>query len=326
MKNKNKNINEIKFKCPICSSIELNTLTSILRRGEGRVLYCVKCNHGFLVDYKIIEDYKEYYDKNYRQKVSHKSRVASTNPSEIFEVYKNFQQDRLIHIRPYLALNKNLLEIGASAGQFLCHIKNEVNKVFAVELDEACCRFISSKFGIDADSNFLEYSIFKNQKFDIICSFQVLEHIEKPIEFIKVMSQYLKKGGTIFIEVPNLNDPLISIWNNQAYRNFFYHTDHLHYFSENSLLKVIIEAGFKDSQVEIFYTQDYNLLNHLNWIMNEQPQEDCFLGLSEINLHGVNKEIVSWLSEELKALNNKYINKLINAKSTSNIIAKITHE
>ena len=94
------------------------------------------------------------------------------------------------------------------------------------------------------------------------------------------MSQHLKKGGAIFIEVPNLNDPLISIWNNQAYRNFFYHSDHLHYFSEYSLLKVIIEAGFKDSQVEIFYTQDYNLLNHLHSLLKLYLINQYHLNLS----------------------------------------------
>lgn len=314
-----------KINCPICSGKDSNKISSSLRRGEGKVYYCEKCNHGFLVDYTI-NNYKEYYSKNYRQKVSHKSSAAATSPREIYEVYKNFQQDRLTHVQPYLALNKNLLEIGASAGQFLCHIKNQVNKVFAVELDESCCRYLTSEFGIEADSNFLENSRFTNHKFDIVCAFQVMEHTEKPIEFLKVMRQYVKKGGTIFVEVPNINDPLISVWNNQAYQKFFYHSDHLHYFSEISLLKIIKDAGFQESQIEFYYTQDYNLLNHLNWIMNEQPQEDCILGLSEINLFGVNKDVSTWLSEEMRMLNKKYIDKLINLKCTSNILLKITCE
>ena len=77
------------------------------------------------------------------------------------------------------------------------------------------------------------------------------------------------------------------------------------------------------NKVEYNYSQDYNLLNHLNWILNDSPQKDCKIGLSEINLSGKKPYINDWLSKELTLLNIKYNQKLAEEKVTSNIMLMI---
>ena len=39
--------------------------------------------------------------------------------------------------------------------------------------------------------------------------FHVLEHIEKPIDFLKNLKQLLNENGKIYIEVPNVDDVMI---------------------------------------------------------------------------------------------------------------------
>ena len=85
-----------------------------------------------------------------------------------------------------------------------------------------------------------------------------------------------------------------------------------------------LQAGIESSKVEFKFTQDYNLLNHLNWIMNNTPQEDCHVGLSKINIKDGKNGISDWLDGELKALNKSYVNRLIDTKSTSNIMMVIS--
>ena len=60
--------------------------------------------------------------------------------------------------------------------------------------------------------------------------------------------------------------------------------------------------------------------------MNDGPQADCHVGLSEINLRGPTQEIAAWLTEEMRAVNRKYIAKLIAAKCTSNMLMKLRNE
>jgi 2-polyprenyl-3-methyl-5-hydroxy-6-metoxy-1,4-benzoquinol methylase len=311
--------------CPLCASETSEILAQQLRRGNGMVRNCLACDHGYLIQEQAV-DAKEYYGEQYRQEYSHNAEAAATHAREIFRVYKNYQQARLHHILPLLSASSRLLEVGASAGQFLSHVKHKVGEVNAIELDKACCAFMGSHLGIDADAEFLENSRFADQTYDLVCAFQVIEHVEQPVTFLKTLKRATRKGGTIFIEAPNLRDPLLSVWDMSTYRKFFYHSAHLHYFTEASLTKVAREAGFRADQIEISFIQDYNVLNHLHWIMNDGPQADCHVGLSEINLRGPNQEIAAWLTEEMRTVNRRYIDKLVAAKCTSNMLMKLHHE
>ena len=308
--------------CPLCASEASEIIAEKLRRGNGSVAYCAACEHGFLIHNQAI-DAKEYYGELYRQEYSHNAEAAATHAREIYTVYKDYQRERLAQISPRLNSRTRLLEIGASAGQFLSHIKDKVSEVNAIELDKACCSFLGSEHGIDADSEFLENSRFAGSVYDIVCAFQVMEHVEHPVVFLKTLQGATKKGGTIYVEVPNLHDPLLSVWDVPTYRQFFYHSAHLHYFTEASLTKVAIEAGFVTDQIEISFSQDYNILNHLHWVMNNGPQVDCHVGLSSINFIGRDQELANWLNGELKTLNAKYVEKLIKKKLTSNIMMKL---
>ncbi len=311
--------------CPLCGAQTSKILAHQLRRGNGMVRYCPACDHGYLVQEQVV-DAKEYYGELYRQEYSHNAEAAVTNAREIYRVYKDYQQDRLHHIGPHLTSGSRLLEVGASSGQFLVHVKDKVAEVNAIELDKACCAFLGSELGIAAEAEFLEKSRFADQTYDVVCAFQVIEHVDQPAEFLKTLRQATKKGGTLFIEAPNLHDPLLSVWGVPTYQKFFYHSAHLHYFTEASLRKVAQEAGFRPDQIEISFTQDYNVLNHLHWIMNDGPQADCHVGLSEINLRGPNQEIAAWLTEEMRVVNQKYIARLVAAKCTSNMLMKLRHE
>jgi len=308
--------------CPICQTSTDKVLSTTLRRGTGIVFYCVDCHHGFLSENKAI-DAKTYYAENYRQEYSHNAEAAATNAREIFDVYKNYQQDRLKEIVPFLSADTQLLEVGASAGQFLVNIKDDVKLVHAIELDKDCCDFMTSTLGIDADSEFLRESKFAKQRYDVICSFQVLEHVENPVTFLRELLESAGNDATLFIEVPNLNDPLLSVWSVPTYQQFFYHSAHLHYFTEESLKKVARLAGFADEQISVSFTQDYNLLNHLNWITNNAPQATCNVGLSEIKLTGFDAEMSDWLTAKMKSLNSEYVERLVKSKATSNMMLTI---
>jgi 2-polyprenyl-3-methyl-5-hydroxy-6-metoxy-1,4-benzoquinol methylase len=311
--------------CPLCKKVSTATLTNVLRRGQGKVLHCPACDHGFLIEHRQV-DAKQFYAEEYRQEYSHRAKEDGTNARELFEVYKHYQKGRLDTISPLLHHDTRLLEVGASSGQFLWHLKDRVGQVHAIELDKACRNFLEQELRIPADDEYLENSRFAGERYDVVCAFQVMEHVEDPVKFLATLVQATLPSGDLLVEVPNLHDPLLSVWDVPAYGTFYYHSAHLHYFSERSLRAVAREAGYADSDIQISYTQDYNLLNHLHWIMNNAPQPDCHIGLGELQLKGRNAAINDWLSQELKALNGRYISKLAKAGCTSNIMMRLRRE
>ena len=289
------------------------------------MLHCLRCDHGFLIQNHSV-DARQFYAQEYRQEYSHRAEQTKTSPRELFEVYKLYQNERLNTISPLLKPDTRLLEVGASSGHFLWHIRDRVSQVYAIELDKTCCKFLEEELGIPADHEYLENSRFAGEQYDLVCAFQVMEHVGDPVTFLLTLVDATLPGGNILVEVPNLYDPLLSVWDVPAYGSFYYHSAHLHYFSESSLRKVAHEAGFTDADIEIIHTQDYNLLNHLHWIMNNAPQSDCHIGLGEVLLKGRNHAINSWVSQELKELNRRYAEKLAESGFTSNMMMKLRRE
>jgi len=105
-------------------------------------------------------------------------------------------------------------------------------------------------------------------KFDIIMMFHVLEHLRHPAEYLHGLTNILTKEGRIFIEVPDVDDALISLYNIQAFKKFYFQKAHLYYFSKETLMKVCEKAGLTASVKGI---QRYDFSNHIHWMITGKP-------------------------------------------------------
>ena len=177
--------------------------------------------------------------------------------------------------------------------------------------------------GIEADSNYLLNSRFYQEKFDVVCAFQTLEHTDNPLAFLKEVKHVMKPGGVAFIEVPNRYEPLLSVWDIPEYVRFYYHAQHLFYFTSRSLQAYAKKAGFEKMQIK--FTQDYNLLSHIHWLMNKTPQPTCHIGLGPVAFKGKDSGMASWLSHKLAALNEEYVSMLVDSGQTSNLTLILTN-
>ena len=160
--------------CPLCHEMTKDVLASTLRRGVGTVFHCPKCDLGFLIG----EKREGYYHRQYRDEVNHKAEGGETTPQEIFDTYTKYQGGRLAMLRPRVAFDGSTLEIGASAGQFISLVGG---RRCAIEPDPRCCAFMAAA-GIETDANYLRNSRFYQEKFDVVCAFQVLEHVDERME------------------------------------------------------------------------------------------------------------------------------------------------
>lgn len=305
------------MKCTICNNEHLTLLSSVLRNSTGEVYYCPQCDLGILRS--APKDVKKYYDEEYRKKFVDDLSKAKTNVQEIFDFRKDFQEDRIKIMKRYFNTNKRLLEIGCSAGQFLTHVHAKYKECVGIEFDQQCAAFTEQKFSMKVYTQELKACGFPAASFDHVAAFQVLEHTVDPVEFLKDIRSVLTNDGLVFIEVPNLHDPLLKLWDIPAYKKFYYHEAHTHYFTRKSLEKTCAKAGLKIQKM--FFLQDYNLFNHLYWFFNDHPQKDCLFGLSapKIPFSKEYAALGAQLNKFFAKIDTEYKHQLSKHECTSNI-------
>jgi SAM-dependent methyltransferase len=305
--------------CPVCSKNTSRLMADKLRSGENRkIFFCPDCEMGILDNKQNEEELRRYYQKNYRKE--YKPALAQkTNAKKLFDSYVNFQQNRLKLIKPYLKKGKRLLEIGCSAGMFLYNVRGKVSEAVGMDFDLDSAEFARKKCGCKIYSDKLTEIPLKEKSFDIICAFQILEHVKSPVEFLSEVRRYLNDGGILFLEVPNIDDALISTYKLDYHFQFYFHSAHLYYYSRKALNIILKKSGFKG---KFYFTQDYNVINHFNWIINDKPQGDCVPGLSHPVLP-LRKSIPGDRRKEMESfigrINREYMGLLSKLQLTSNI-------
>ena len=94
-----------------------------------------------------------------------------------------------------------ILNIGVATGGTSL-LLSEFGTVTSVEYDKDCCTFLKEKVGINAINASITNLPFENDYFDLVCAFDVIEHVDDDHLAIREMSRVAKNNATIFITVP----------------------------------------------------------------------------------------------------------------------------
>lgn len=248
--------------CPLCNVESQSELVhSKIRYGhKGKILCCVNCDFTFLFPRMAEEEQKLYYEATYRGEYED----VNVNVSQRFEADHPEAQRRMKQISSHIDSKVSLLEIGSGSGAFLSIANSYFKRAIGIEPDNPSQKYLKDK-NLEIYSDLKEI---KGQKFDIIVIFHVLEHILNPIDFLKTLKKYLNANGKIIIEVPNIDDALISFYNIEEFKDFYFCSAHVSYFSNKTLTDCIEKAGLNPY---ISFIQRYDLHNHLNWLNNKKP-------------------------------------------------------
>src|SRR3989344_6238756 len=221
------------MECLLCGKKVNTIIAREVRDGKADVFYCEKCDLGMLKSVVANDELKKYYEKKYRKTTSQKL-GSGMDPNGLFLMAEPFQGNRISFLKKYLGKNKKLLDVGCSAGMFLWHARKYVKEVIGIDYDSRSAKFAARKCGCRTYAVDIEQTDLKEKYFDIICTFQTLEHVSDPVDFIARYKRYLKPGGVMAIEVPNLNDPLRYLYDVPFYQKFYFHRSHLWYFTAKS--------------------------------------------------------------------------------------------
>ena len=102
-------------------------------------------------------------------------------------------------------------------------------------------------------------------KFDIICAFDVLEHVDDPSLFLSECAGLLAEGGVMYVTTPNRSCFLMDL---PEYVSFFYRAVHRWYWHPVSLERLMWTAGLIGG-IRSFHR--YGLANAFGWYQHKKP-------------------------------------------------------
>jgi 2-polyprenyl-3-methyl-5-hydroxy-6-metoxy-1,4-benzoquinol methylase len=144
---------------------------------------------------------------------------------------------------------ESVLDIGCGSGNFLERIRSKTDRVFGLELNDMAIEICRSK-GIEAKNELIETHAQTNEgKYDVVCAFQVLEHISGIKSFVDNSIRVLKSGGKFIIGVPN-NEPYFQRFNKWATLNLPPH--HMGLWNKKVFLKLqeVFPVRFEEARYE----------------------------------------------------------------------------
>ena len=179
------------------NDLDIDVSRFFLNIDSVQIIRCLDTGYLFYYPFDIYGDEKFYDELKIQLPVKYNSPYYSSWKWE-YEVCSDF-----------IKVSDKVFEIGCGFGDFLLKLKSKATlHVSGIELNQDSvyqCR----KKGLDVENAFIEDKAKEvEEEFDVVCSFQVLEHVTNIKSFLDASIKVLKKGGLLMIAVP-FNDPFL---------------------------------------------------------------------------------------------------------------------
>lgn len=219
--------------CPVCAARGASrpVATNVLRNGAVVPVYeCTRCSHKFVHPVPSAEELlgwyqgTEYHAADRAYQGIHSLALTEQWAGYISARMAPLEQDILQRFS--ISGSLRIGEIGCGEGALLKHLALSGHQVIGFEAGEQIAAQGVEAYGIDIVSGDFESMQLPWRDLDVIMSFHTFEHLRQPARVVSRAAAMLRQHGAILIEVPcddrEMNNP-----------------DHLHFFSERSLTRLL---------------------------------------------------------------------------------------
>lgn len=216
--------------CIICYSTNLKYLPTY---KKAFLCKCQACSFVFSKQIPSDEQLQTYY-KGYGRN-GYLSPITIKRYNELLDQFE-----------PFRKTNK-LLDVGCGTGFFLEQAKSRGWEVYGTELSEDAIKICAEK-GFHIKKGLVNPTNYEPAMFDVITSFEVIEHINNPRIELKSFNTLLRKGGLVYLTTPNFNSLLR--YRLKAAYNVITYPEHLSYYTPKTLNSVFKQSGFYRLKLE----------------------------------------------------------------------------
>lgn len=204
-------VNEVVLHCPVCNSIRYTLRKRIAveelikgwkdrfgidirdeMKGESiiRLLECRGC--GLL-----------YYSRNGIEGSA--ALYGALEKNNWYYMPRKWEHDVAI---PDLYTCQKVLEVGCGEGDFIARLQAAGFDAEGIELNESAVQKSQARGLAVHHINLVDLAVKLPGHYDAVCTFQVLEHVQNPYEFLSASCALIKQGGRLLIGVPNADSYL----------------------------------------------------------------------------------------------------------------------
>jgi 2-polyprenyl-3-methyl-5-hydroxy-6-metoxy-1,4-benzoquinol methylase len=215
--------------CILCDSADISPLPEY---EEHQLVICNDCSFVFMLRIPTVEELITHYKTYSYTGTPNQSTIKSYNLLlDYFEQYRK---------------NNSILDVGCGRGWFLDEAKKRGWRVYGTEFSSDAVKLCESK-GIEMKQGDLDVGDFDNEKFDVVFSSEVIEHVNNPsVQFSKIYS-VLRHGGMTYLTTPNWNCYLRRKY--KARYNIIEYPEHLGYFTKKTINKGLTDVGFRKEKL-----------------------------------------------------------------------------
>lgn len=218
---------EIHSNCFICQSPKLKKLSTYYEKHG--LVKCKNCGFVFMERIPSVQTLNEHYGKYSYATEGYLSPQTVKSYNKLLDEFEKYRN------------TNKLLDVGCGRGWFLQEAKKRGWKVYGSEYSETAVELCKSK-GIEMISGQLQADSFESNSFDVITSFEVIEHINNPLEDLEKIYAYLRSGGLFYCTTPNFNS-LLRYYLKEEY-NIIEYPEHLSYYTKKTLNNALKKSGF----------------------------------------------------------------------------------
>lgn len=239
---------------------------------------CANCHSGYLSEFYARQSHAFDHSNSFRcSSMSHHSKPflakclscgliqvpLKEHPQDLEALYSDVVDDHYLKnitakrktfakayrsIKPHMPYPGNLLEVGSYCGLFLSEANKHGWDTLGIEPSKWAYNHAKSTLGYDVMNGNLETIVpTLNKQFDVVVSWDVLEHVRDPKNYLKTINSVMRQGGTIAISTLDIN----SWFPRLVGKHWPWIMDmHLFYFNSEVLRDIFKQAGFEMLEVK----------------------------------------------------------------------------